>query len=91
MQGAMVTSGVIIIVVALHYLTKLNQILLFWIAFIFTRPFGATFGDFLTKPIAKGGMEFGTLSASGITLLLLIVVLLITYRKQYFSNNKSFN
>ena len=87
-QGAMVTSGVIIFVIALHYFTKLNQILLFWIAFIFTRPFGATFGDFLTKPLAKGGMEFGTLPASGITLLLLIIVLLITYRKQYFSSIK---
>ncbi len=87
-QGAMVTSGVIMFVIALHYFTKLNQILLFWIAFIFTRPFGATFGDFLTKPLVKGGMDFGTLPASGITLLLLIIVLLITYRKQYFSSIK---
>ncbi len=65
-QGAMVTSGVIIFVIVIYYFTKLNQILLFWIAFIFTRPFGATFGDFLTKPLVKGGMDFGTLPASGI-------------------------
>jgi uncharacterized membrane-anchored protein len=53
-----------LIVVLLHYATKINHIILFWIAFIFTRPFGATFGDFLTKPITKGGLDLGTLSAS---------------------------
>ena len=56
-QGAFVTAGVIGLVVALHFITRLNDILLFWIAFIFTRPFGATFGDFLTKPLDKGGMK----------------------------------
>ena len=50
LQGALVTGSVIVIVVLLHYLTKINHIVLFWVAFIFTRPFGATFGDFLTKP-----------------------------------------
>lgn len=46
--GAAITATIIIIVIFLHYFTKLNQILLFWIAFLFTRPFSATFGDFLT-------------------------------------------
>ena len=59
MGGAAVTAAIIIIVMLLHYFTKLNQIFLFWIAFIFTRPFGATFGDLLTKPLAKGGLNFG--------------------------------
>ncbi|MBX9867630.1 MAG: hypothetical protein K2Y14_12020, partial [Burkholderiales bacterium] len=40
----------------------------FWIAFIFTRPFGATFGDFLTKPLSKGGLEIGTLFSSLISI-----------------------
>jgi uncharacterized membrane-anchored protein len=47
LQGAIVTGAVIFVIVLLHYYSKLNHILLFWIAFIFTRPFGATFGDFL--------------------------------------------
>ena len=51
LTGAGVTAGIIVLVVLIHYYTKINEILLFWIAFIFTRPFGATFGDFLTKPI----------------------------------------
>jgi uncharacterized membrane-anchored protein len=55
LHGALITGAIILIVVLLHYYTKINRILLFWIAFIFTRPFGATFGDFLTKPLSKGG------------------------------------
>ena len=79
-QGALITSGIIIIVVALHYLTKINEILLFWIAFIFTRPFGATFGDLLTKPIAKGGLYLGTAHASLVTALILLFFMLIAYK-----------
>lgn len=81
-QGALVTAAVIGIVIALHYLTNLNDILLFWIAFIFTRPFGATFGDFLTKPIANGGLNLLRDYASVITLILLAIVLFISMRAQ---------
>ncbi len=45
-MGALVTASIIVVVVLLHYFTKLNQVVLFWIAFVFTRPFGATFGIF---------------------------------------------
>ena len=62
LQGALVTGAVIIIVVLLHYFTKINHILLFWIAFMFTRPFGAMFGDFLTKPVAKRWIRFGNIN-----------------------------
>lgn len=78
LQGALVTASVIGIVVALHYFTALNEVLLFWIAFIFTRPFGATFGDFLTKPIADGGLDLPRGYASLISLALLAIVLLIS-------------
>lgn len=78
LQGAFVTAAVIGIVVALHYFTALNEVLLFWVAFIFTRPFGATFGDFLTKPIADGGLDLPRGYASLITLVLLASVLLVT-------------
>ena len=74
-QGAMVTAAVIGVVAALHYLTPLNDVLLFWIAFIFTRPFGATFGDFLTKPLDSGGLNLPREYASLITLALLGLVL----------------
>lgn len=78
LQGAFVTAGIIGLVVALHSLTRINEVLLFWIAFIFTRPFGATFGDFLTKPITDGGLDLPRGYASLITLALLAVVLLVS-------------
>ncbi|RKE55998.1 hypothetical protein [Sphingobacterium detergens] len=82
LHGAMVTGSIIILVVLLHYFTKLNQILLFWIAFIFTRPFGATFGDFLTKPFAKGGLELSTLYASLCSLVLMTIMIAIAHKKK---------
>ena len=80
LQGAFVTAGVIAIVLALHYLTKISPVILFWIAFVFTRPFGATFGDLLTKPLAKGGLELGTLAASGVALALIVAIIFFTSR-----------
>jgi uncharacterized membrane-anchored protein len=82
LQGAFITAGVIGLVVALHFITRLNDILLFWFAFIFTRPFGATFGDFLTKPLDKGGMNLPRGYASLITLALLVLVLLSSQRRR---------
>jgi len=81
LYGAMVTAGIIVLVVLLHYLTKINQIFLFWIAFIFTRPFGATFGDFLTKPLAKGGLDLGTLAASLVSLGLITIFIVMSHRR----------
>ena len=81
MQGAFVTGAIILLVVLLHYFTKLHHILLFRIAFIFTRPFGATFGDFLTKPLEKGGLEPGTLYASFVSISLMAVMTTIAHKK----------
>ena len=81
-QGALVTATVIGVVIALHYVTKLNDALLFWLAFIFTRPFGATFGDFLTKPVDKGGLSLSRGYASIIALVLLAIVLFISTRQE---------
>lgn len=80
LNGAMVTAGIILIVVILHYLTKINHILLFWIAFIFTRPFGATFGDFLTKPLSKGGLDLGTLNASIVSIAAMTILVVISHK-----------
>jgi uncharacterized membrane-anchored protein len=71
LQGAMVTAGVIAIVVLLHYVTKISHIILFWIAFVFTRPFGATFGDLLTKTTEQGGLDLGTIPATLVSVMLL--------------------
>lgn len=81
LQGAFVTAGVILIVLLLHYLTKINHILLFWVAFIFTRPFGATFGDFLTKPLDKGGLHLGTLNSSLVSIFIMVILIFIAHRQ----------
>lgn len=79
--GALVTAAIILVVVAVHYFTKINEVLLFWIAFIFTRPFGATFGDLLTKPVDKGGLDLGTLWASLLSVIIMTVLIIISHRK----------
>ena len=63
-HSAILISGLLGLLVLLHFFTKVSRVLLFWLAFVLTRPFGATFGDFLTKPIEKGGMNLGTVGAS---------------------------
>ena len=81
LQGALITATVIAVVVALHYWTAFNEVFLFWLAFIFTRPFGATFGDFLTKPVARGGLQFSTLLASLVSVTLLIGLIVLESRR----------
>lgn len=63
--------------------TKIPRVLSFWIAFILTRPFGATFGDVLTKTHEKGGLAFGRGYSSLILLAILIVTILISYRDDH--------
>lgn len=88
LNGALVTAAIILIVVLLHYFTKINEIVLFWVAFIFTRPFGATFGDFLTKPIAKGGLDLGTLNASIISIVLIGILIFISHKRPQAENQE---
>jgi uncharacterized membrane-anchored protein len=74
--SALLISSVLIIIVLLYYFTRISRVALFWIAFVLTRPFGATFGDLLTKSKEKGGLDYGT---TGATIILsgLLVVLII--------------
>lgn len=80
LQGAAVTAAIILIVGILHYSKSFPDAVLFWIAFVFTRPFGATFGDFLTKPIEHGGLNLPRGYASLTTLALLLTVLYLSSR-----------
>ena len=82
LYGAIVTATIILVVILLHYFTKINQVVLFWIAFVFTRPFGATFGDFLTKPLAKGGLFLGTLNASLVSACLIGILIIVDHRNK---------
>ena len=62
--SAALISGLLIITALLHFYTEVSQVLLFWIAFVLTRPFGATFGDLFTKEVEKGGLNVGTVATS---------------------------
>jgi uncharacterized membrane-anchored protein len=70
--SALLISGVLLVVVLAYYFTRISRVILFWIAFVLTRPFGATFGDLLTKPHEKGGLGYGTEGASIILFAMLI-------------------
>lgn len=76
--GALIFGTMLAIIAAAYYRTKISHTVLFWAAFILTRPLGAVVGDFLDKPIAKGGLELSRYSAS-LTLLALIVVCIFMF------------
>lgn len=84
--GALLIGTILLILILLHYYTKLSAVLLFWIAFILTRPFGATFGDVLTKTTAKGGLDFGTKGTSVLLFLMLWGLLFLESKKNKTSN-----
>lgn len=62
--GALVFGAALAVVAALYYWTNVSRVLLFWTAFILTRPLGATVGDFLDKPLAHGGLALSRYTAS---------------------------
>jgi len=70
-NSAILLSVVLAIIALFHFYTKVSGVLLFWAAFVLTRPFGATFGDLLTKPIAKGGLNLGTMGSSMVIFIIL--------------------
>ena len=80
--GALLIASLLALVLAAHYYTKISQVVLFWIAFVLTRPFGATLGDILTKPHAKGGLGYGTIGSSIVLVSILGVCVLFTTIKQ---------
>lgn len=76
--GAMLVGGMIAMIGLLTLFSQFNRVMLFWLAFVLTRPFGATFGDLLTKPAESGGLGFGTIGASSILTVLLISLIIYT-------------
>jgi uncharacterized membrane-anchored protein len=74
--GAALIAGALALVVVATYATNISRVALFWTAFVLTRPFGATFGDVLTKPRQSGGLDFGTAGASAVLFAVLVAVML---------------
>jgi uncharacterized membrane-anchored protein len=74
--GALVFSAGLAVVVAAYYWTSVSRVLLFWVAFILTRPLGATVGDFLDKPLDQGGLALSRPIASVVIAVLIVACIL---------------
>ena len=75
--GALVFGAALLILAGLYYATAISRVFLFWAAFILTRPLGATVGDFLDKPVAKGGLDLSRPLASAVLLAIIVVLILL--------------
>jgi uncharacterized membrane-anchored protein len=75
--GALVFAAALAAVAAAYYWTNASRVLLFWAAFILTRPLGATVGDFLDKPVSNGGLALSRPIASAVIAAFIIGCLLI--------------
>jgi uncharacterized membrane-anchored protein len=76
--GAALIAGLLAAITLAHFFTPAPKTLLFWLAFVLTRPFGATLGDLLTKTNEKGGLGFGTIWASATLGAVLIFLILFS-------------
>ncbi len=76
--GALLFGTMLAILAAAYYRTKISHTVLFWMAFILTRPLGAVVGDFLDKPLAHGGLALSRYSASA-TLIAMIVFFIFAF------------
>jgi uncharacterized membrane-anchored protein len=77
-DSALLLSAIMLALLAAHHFTRINGMLLFWLAFVLTRPLGATAGDFLSKPRDHGGLEWGTMWTSAA--LLAVLMALVAYQ-----------
>lgn len=80
--GALIFAGMIAAVGALHRFTRAPKPLLFWAAYVLTRPLGATLGDSLTKPLAEGGLDLSRIGASAAILVAMAAGVWLTERVQ---------
>ncbi|MDD4889918.1 MAG: hypothetical protein PHU85_08290 [Phycisphaerae bacterium] len=80
--GAILIGSLLAVVLLCAFFTPLSKVLLFWVAFVLTRPFGATMGDVLTKTPEKGGLGFGTIGSSAILAGILAVCIVLTMLNQ---------
>jgi uncharacterized membrane-anchored protein len=79
--GALVFAGALAIVTAVYFWTSLSRVLLFWAAFILTRPLGATVGDFFDKPLDQGGLGVSRPLATALIALFMIACIILLPQK----------
>ena len=79
--AAAIFGGLLLLSALLYYFTGLSRVILFWAAFILTRPLGATLGDFLDKPIAEGGLALSRYTASLALAVVIVALILVVPQK----------
>lgn len=80
-SAAIIFGSLLAFLAFLHYKTKTSKTILFWAAFVLTRPLGAVVGDFLDKPIDKGGLALSRFTASEVLFVLILICLIIFKQK----------
>jgi uncharacterized membrane-anchored protein len=75
--GALIFTAALAMVALAYFLTDISRTLLFWTAFILTRPLGATVGDFLDKPTSEGGLALGRFLASGVLIAVIAAIIIL--------------
>jgi uncharacterized membrane-anchored protein len=75
--GALVFAAGIAVVAAVYCWTSVSRVTLFWLAFILTRPLGATVGDFLDKPVSQGGLSLSRPLASAVIAALIVALIVL--------------
>lgn len=81
LSNLLIASGIALTVIGWRF-TTISRTVLFWIAFVLTRPFGATMGDLLTKAPEKGGLGIGTAGSTIVLLTVLVLVLIFSTRRE---------
>ena len=79
--GALVFAAMLALIAAAYFFTEISHTLLFWMAFILTRPLGATFGDLLTKPYANGGLNLNRINSSLVIAALIVGCILLMLKE----------
>ena len=75
--GALVFGAALALLAVLYFSTRISRVFLFWAAFILTRPLGATVGDYLDKPLSKGGLELSRPIASAVLFAVIVVLIVV--------------
>jgi uncharacterized membrane-anchored protein len=75
--GALIFAAGLAVIAGLYFWSNVSRVLLFWAAFILTRPLGATVGDFLDKPVNDGGLAFSRPLATAVIAAFIVVCLLV--------------
>jgi uncharacterized membrane-anchored protein len=88
LTAALIFAGLIAVITAGYYLKVLGSVVAFWLAYVLTRPLGASLGDLITQPAKSGGLGIGTMPVSGVFLVIIIGLVIYLSRSGIDSPNR---